>query len=227
MTLKPSSISTPFALAAAAAALAGCWSNSKPGTTPQRGDVTVNLAAVTLADDCGEDFAAPPPVAAGESVSQSRAPITAADIPPGVAQGSCASEGDCAHIGRRACEQTTMQLSVRSTAGAPTSIRIKRVELVDEHGTLIGQLDARAPVVWVSDAYKPWDQTVAPGATLAASYALSAPPWEQLEGGRWGAASKSFQLRVTLAVGEADRTIDKVAIVSTVAPAMIEPPVVT
>jgi hypothetical protein len=120
-----------------------------------------------------------------------------------------------------------MQLSVRSTAGAPTSIRIKRVELIDEHGTLIGQLDARAPVVWVSDAYKPWDQTVAPGATLAASYALSAPQWDQLEGGRWGAASKSFQLRVTLAVGEADRTIDKVAIVSTVAPAMIEPPVVT
>lgn len=224
MTIKLASISTPFALAAATAALAGCWSSSKPGTQPQRGDVTVSLAAVSLADDCGESFTMPPPVAAGEAASQRRAPITAADLPPEPVQGSCAPEGGCGHSLRRACEQTTMQLSVRSTSSAPTNIRIKRVELVDEHGKLLGRLDARAPVVWASDAYKPWDQTVAPGATLAASYALSAPPWEQVEGGRWGAASRTFQLRVTLAIGDADRTIDKVAIV---APAMIEPPVVT
>ena len=218
--LASTSITLAAAAAAAAAALAGCWSNSKPGPPPQRGDVAVDLAAVTLAEDCGTDFTAPPPAAAASQASHASAPRGPGDV----AQGSCASESDCSGMRARACEQTTMQLAVRSTSGAPTNIRIKRVELVDEHGKLIGQLEARAPTVWANDGYQPWDQTVAPGATLATSYALSAPPWDQLEGGRWGAASKTFQLRVTLAIGDADRTIDKVAIV---APAMIEPPVVT
>jgi hypothetical protein len=215
---KPASISiTLAAAAAAAAAFAGCWSSSKPGPTAQRGGVTVDLAAVTLAEDCGDDFAAPPPAA---SASQASMPKMAGDV----AQGSCLEGSECGG-GARACEQTSMQLAVRSTSDAPTIIRIKHVELVDESGKLVGRLEPRAPVVWASDGYRPWDQTVAAGTTLATSYALSAPPWHALDGGKWGAASKTFQLRVTLVIGDSDRTIDKVVAIA--APAMIEPPAVT
>jgi len=210
-------------LAAGLPVLAACWSSSQPGTAPQRGDVTVELAAVHLADDCGDAADQPPPLATAVAPAQSRssAPRPSADI----AQGSCAPDSDCSGAWSRTCEQTTMQLAVRSKAATPTTIRVKLVELLDDHGAVIGRLAPREPVVWGTDAYQPWDQTVAPGATLATSYALSAPPWDDLPGGQLGAASKTFKLRVTLQVGDADRTVDRTATVD--APAMIAPPVVT
>ena len=61
------------------------------------------------------------------------------------------------------------------------------------------------------------------GGKLNASYLLSSPNWDALTNGRWSAHTKTFQLRVTLAIGAAERTVDK----QSITPAMLEPPVPT
>ncbi len=60
---------------------------------------------------------------------------------------------------------------------------------------------------------------------LTASYSLSAPSWEVLPGGR--ATVVPFRVRVTIAIGDEERTFDKPAVVSIEVPAMLEPGVVT
>jgi len=197
-------------------ALAGCWSSSQSTVTePGSPDVSVELAAVTLGDDCGANPVLPPPVAAkpsphaGVMAAPAEAPMDADD-----------------DYYRRHCDQTSMQLSLRATAGTGStsvSVKIKKVELLDEAGNFLTDLSARAPTRWDGATYKQWNQTLDAGQTLAASYSLSSPNWEKLTGGRWQAHTKTFQLRVTLTVGSSNRTVDK----QSITPAMLEPAVPT
>ena len=193
-------------------AVAGCWSSSQSiAIEPGAPDVTVELAAVTLGDDCGANPRLPPPVAAKPGI---RAPAEApADW--------CES---CDY--RPHCDQTSMQLSLRASGPEGTSsttVKIKRIELLDSDGDFLALLSARAPTRWDGASYTAWNQTVDAGQTLAASYSLSSPNWEKLTGGRWQAHTKSFQLRVTLTVGSKNRTVDK----QSITPAMLEPAVPT
>lgn len=198
-------------------ALAGCWTSSQPTTKPVP-DVMVELAAVTLGDDCGDNVDLTPPVARLEKPvpAITRAP-SAAPMPPGdICEG-------CAPV-RGHCDQTSMQLALRSSEGTgSTLVKIKKVELLDKDGNFLGVLESRTPTRWDGDHYVAWDQTIDANGKLAASYLLSSPDWNKLTGGRWSAHSKQFQLRVTLAVGDRDRTVDK----QSITPAMLEPPVPT
>ncbi len=108
--------------------------------------------------------------------------------------------------GDMACEQTSMQLSVTSPAGAaPVQLTVKKVELYDENGKLLGELASRSPTVWDASAYKPWDQKVATGAQLSVSYLLAPPDWGAI-GGRH---SKMYTLKAIVAVGGADQTLSR------------------
>ncbi|MBA2542187.1 MAG: hypothetical protein H0V17_21280 [Deltaproteobacteria bacterium] len=194
-------------------ALAGCWSSSQSTVTePAALDVAVELAAVTLGDDCGANPLLPPPVAAKRRNPNVMAAPAAAPL-----------DADASYY-RRHCDQTSMQLSLRATGGTgSTTVKIKKVELLDSHGNFLADLSARAPTRWDGASYTAWNQTVDAGQTLAASYSLSSPNWEQLTGGRWQAHTRSFQLRVTLTVGSKNHTVDK----QSITPAMLEPAVPT
>jgi len=191
-----------------AVALTSCWKAS--GTVeprpPTAGNVDVEIASVTLADDCDTPIA-----------------TTAGSRLDSTADSSMTQAG--ARVGG-GCEQTTMQLSLRSApAGAqPTQIRIKKVELLGPDHQPLGTLTSRAPTLWTdAGQYQDWNQTIDPGQTLAASYKLSAPDWSAVPGGRWSPATQTYLIRVTLEVGTQERTVEKQAIIR----AMMDPDVVT
>lgn len=171
-----------------------------PAPTPAPAAVTVAITAVSLAGDCGQP-------AADSRAEQKRA-----------------SEQDSDRAQqRKACEQTSMQLSVTGAAGTqPIQIRVKRVELFDDKGALIGELTPRTPTVWSQDGtYRPWDQLVAPAQALSVSYALSEPRWGAVTE-RW---NRTYVLRAVITVGATDQTVQRDVHVA--APATLPPDVET
>ncbi len=221
-------------LAACSKAESPVTDKSDPGVAPKPPEIKVELAGVTLAEDCADGRPtkplAPPPAthaAAGSSTMapspDAKAASVAASMP---SPGACASGANCGGIPQPACEQTAMQLLVGVPAGAvATKLKIKMVELLDDKGVVAGSLTARAPSKWDGQgAYVTWDEAVtSAGGSVAVSYKLSAPDWNKLTGGIWNAASKKFALRVTVSISDKDRTIERQAIV----PVMPEPPVAT
>ena len=187
-------------------------------------EIGVELASVTLAEDCGTE----PPAAVPAPAPPSK-PAPAADRSKpsgkGPSAGGCATPGTCGGPHRQ-CEQTSMQLAFKAQPGVkPTTIKIKKVELLDTKGKVLEVLTARAPTQWTATtgAYAVWNETIGSGDTIKTSYALSAPNWDKLTNGRMNANSHTFQLRVTITVGSANRTVEKTAIT----PARVAPPVVT
>jgi hypothetical protein len=210
--------------AACAAPPIGPGPNTPPVT---RTDVAIELASVTLADDCPDPEIPQPetePPFDNGGFAKPPADESRSEIQGDVPAGRWATPGYAPRM--RMCEQTSMQLSLRGTGnGEPTSVRVKRVELLDEDNKMIGELLARNAMRWSDDgtSYLPWDQSIAAGQLMSASYSLSAPDWSVLDGGRWAAHARQFKLRVTFTVGDKDRTVEKQATVA----AMIEPHVVT
>jgi hypothetical protein len=179
------------------ALLAGCESASE--ATPNQ-DVTVELAAVTLGDECGANPRQPaPPAPKVKTEDAKRDPNADRD----------------ADSSRSACEPTTMQLALKAVAAAkPTTIKVKKVELLDDKGKVLETLTAKQPVKWDGKKYNVWNESIAGGESLATSYLLNAPDWNKHTKGRRNAHTKKFQVRVTLAVGTQNRTIDKQAVVA-------------
>lgn len=197
-----------------ALAVTGC---SKSFTSSTASGVSVELAGVTLADECGDS--GPPPKPPG--IVAKRAPVGQDKVdamePP--CHGS-----DCRQAHAAACDQTSMQLAMRSSASAAMTIHIKQVELLDSGGKVLEVLTARKPSKWADDgSYVSWDETVAANQTLAASYSLSSPSWDKIAEGRVKAHTKVFALRVTVTVGNAETTVEK----QSIQPVMLEAPVET
>lgn len=175
-----------------------------PSPTPAA-IVTVSMTAATLADDCGG--IARPPAASRQKRS---------DESPEASRSRGAA-------GARACEQSSMQLSVIAPAGAaPSQLTVKTVELFDDKGALIGVLTPRAPTVWAEDGtYKAWNQQIATGQELSVSYALSQPPWGDVTE-RW---NRTYVVKAVVTVGGADRSVQRD--VQIAAPTMLPPNVRT
>jgi hypothetical protein len=112
-------------------------------------------------------------------------------------------------------------LHLTVNAKAATRLQIKKVELLDQAGKVLGTLAARKPTQWGEDAYIAWNEQVPANRPLKASYSLSAPAWDELPTGR--DPSITYKVRVTFAVGDHDRVVEKEASVV----ANIEAPVVT
>jgi hypothetical protein len=106
------------------------------------------------------------------------------------------------------CDQTAVQLSVRAAATAsPTTIKMKRVELLDRSGALLEVLTAHSPSRWGTDSFVAWDERVAPGQSMAVGYKLSSPDWAKIP----KANNRSFKMRVTVTVGDSDQTFEATA----------------
>src|SRR5262245_54008522 len=132
---------TPLALLI----LGACWTGQPAVPRPDSPKIAVTLAAVTLADDCGD----PTAMKRMDKPQPGEAPIPA----------DCGVNG-CA---MRSCEQTSMQLSLRATDGASwTSVRVKMVELLDVNGKRLDSLQARSPAKWNDSAYVAWNEQIAP-----------------------------------------------------------------
>lgn len=158
-------------------------------------EVSVTISSATLGEDCGES---PEPSPAKKASQDSLS------APARAAESSLVSGARA----RRACEQTSMQLSVRSGADAAAAgIKIKKVELFDENGKLIGALTPRGPSVWsaASSSYQTWDQKSVPGADLMVRYVLSAPDWSKVNN-RW---DRGYTIKATVTVGGTDKKLER------------------
>ena len=177
-----------------------------PQPKPQTvGDVAVEIAGVTLGDDCGAGSMPPPP------------PMRAAPSKPAEAPATPSVVADNA---RYRCQQTSVQLAFHATnTSGATPVKIKKVELLDAAGKVLGELAASSPMRWSEKGtYEAWDQNIAPNEHASISYMLASPAWNSMEGGQYGQANKMFQLRVTVAIGAQDRVIEKKAIQPTIMP---------
>ena len=174
--------------------------------------VSATIAAVTLADDCGH-------AAAPAQLRRVAATAPAGDM----AAGACAPGANCTW--RRACRQSTMQLTLTSgERGETTEVGIVRVELIEkDSGIKLGLLVPREPRMWTENGYQPWDQRLAPRQSLQVMFDLSAPDWGPV-GGIFQAQGKTFRLAVTISVNGVESTIEKTVHSPDI---MIEPPVVT
>jgi hypothetical protein len=185
--------------------------------------ITIELASVTLGDDCG--LPPPPePTRVAEAAKQAPAAMVqrASEEAPGAAMADCAGP-DCSPSSYHACEQTSMQLAITTKPDARgIKLQVKKVELLDKEGKLLQELTASMPASWSDERYVAWDETL-PGGVVRAMYRLGSPDWDKLTKGRWNAHSHTFQLRVTVAVGDGQTTIEKQAIT----PARVEPEIVT
>jgi hypothetical protein len=182
------------------------------GTPAPSTRVTVEMTAVTLGDDCGGGRPSVPTKSKTKSEAKSDEDLTARSE-------SRLGMGKA----RRACEQTSMQLSVISPAGAvPTELHVKKVELFDDAGTLLGELTPRTPTRWKNAVgYEAWDEKVLGAETLSVSYALSQPDWSKVTD-RW---NKTFTLRAVITVAGADQTLQRDVV--TQAPTSLPPNVRT
>jgi len=202
-----------------------------PGGPTAAGDVVAAIASVTLADDCpdnrGPAWSLPPPVAPSEAAAAPPAADQASttEVPAGA---SASSERRAASMvqGKAACRQSFVQLHLHGpAAGAPTRVAITKVELLDADGTLLGELTARAPTAWQGDHYEPWAETIAPGQELATAYELTAPAWATYGQGPFESHDGVYTLRLTIAVGDDQRTLTQQTVVS--GPAVLPPGAVT
>ena len=88
------------------------------------------------------------------------------------------------------------------------SVEIVSVTLLDSsNGSVVDTLDASTPQVWNGGGYVPWNQRIAPGGDLKASYQLTAPDWARMNKTSTGSTSayaRSFKLRVKLRIDGVD-----------------------
>jgi hypothetical protein len=185
---------TSLFLALSAFALS-CGGSPNPDTTPRPdhpptgSQVDLAIASVTLADDCGTPPTAIPELRSGISIEER-------DDRPAKPQFASMSR----MRGDTACEQSSIQLRVANGTSAAATISIRKVEVLDDTGALVGELASRSPSRWANDAYQPWDEQLAPADVLQVSYALSAPNV---------ARGESYTVRVTIATADGERTLEQ------------------
>ncbi len=213
-TAKPAgSERTTGSATGSAAALAS--PPTQPPTVAAARAVVIAVASITLADDCPSDDKQ-----------------TAMDVEPEATLKADMDESSAKRKSRAkreatACVQTAVQLELRSAASAATTITLRKVELIDANGKVLGELTPRAPERWTdAGTYVAWDQSLAAGATLKASWALSAPAWETYGTTKSAAAAQVYQVRLTVAVDGADQIVAGQATVMS-PPAINEPQVKT
>lgn len=175
-----------------------CWRTKSPTPQPpddphpRQGKVDVSIASVTLADDCNQPpTAVPPPMPAAKPAH------SASEVRSNRAAGASASMA----MGDRACEQSSVQLRVANGTQGISKIAIKKIELLDDHGDKLRDLEPRDPSLWAENGYVPWDQQIAPESVIQVSYALSAPS---------AGSGGTYTVRVIVSADDGtDRTIEE------------------
>ncbi len=199
------------------ASAAACSGSSNPtptdpiGNTPEpaAGKVSVALASVTLAEDCGTAPTTAPaePTTAAASATQ--------DVPSGAVSSQRVAAGSMA---KRACQQSSVQLVVSNTTAASASMKVKSVTVLDSTGATVVQLNSYEPSRWAADTYQPWDGSIEAGATLNVAYSLSEPAVN---------AGETYTVRVVVETAGGDTTVETQASAEVYGPASLPPGAVT
>ena len=171
---------------ASASASASVATSAPPAAAP---NVEVVMTAITLADECGGAPASLPAPQLGKK-----------------ALSEVETKADKSVKHKRACEQTSLQLSIRAEPGtAPAQLSIKVVEIFDERGRSLGVLKTSAPNVWQPDAgvYGPWDEKVPAGSKLSVTYSMTQPVWAA------DRFDKTYTVKAVVSVGGIDRPLSK------------------
>ncbi len=200
---------------AAGGAIGSATVGTATPTVTAASNVVIAVASITLADDCPR---------ASQTAALEAAPKAKmkADRDSTYYPG-----GNQATKESAACVQTSVQLDLRSAASAAAKITLRKVELIDASGKVLGELTPRAPDRWTDEgSYVEWDQSLAAGASLKASWALSAPAWTAYGTTKAMAAGQVFQVRLTVAVNGADQVVARQATVLS-PPAINEAPMKT
>jgi len=185
----------------------------------------LGLALTTLVG-CSEAYAEAPAAGKQASMPAPNPKVTNVEISAVTLGDDCgrakSKSRAKADMSERACETTSMQLSVRLGEGLPpATLQVKSVELFTAAGASLGMLTPSAPHVWDdSGVYQPWDQKLS-AKRQAITYELSTPDWTQVADRH----SASFVLEVIVTVGGADRALQRD--VSLSAPTMLPPNVKT
>ena len=172
-------------------------------TSPSSGlVVTATISAVTLGEECAA------------SASSSLAGDCAPSAPPSTVDGGSdgggsakGAPGGCG--GTSYCQQSNVQIAFTAGKGTQSAkVEIVSVTLLDSsNGSVVDTLDASTPQVWNGGGYVPWNQRIAPGGDLKASYQLTAPDWARMNKTSTGSTSayaRSFKLRVKLRIDGVD-----------------------
>jgi hypothetical protein len=170
---------------------------------PDPAEIRVEIASVTLGQECDPHAGA-----------KAEAAIKAdADVSAEAAADKSASKR------KRACEQSTLQLSVwGAQVGKPVELRLGAVELLDEQGRTLGRLVAREPTRFDGGVYHAWDRQIAPRSTQTVSYKLGEAPVPIAHG-------TGYRVQVHVTVGGRDRKVTKA--VRLESPAYLPPDVKT
>ncbi len=126
------------------AALVACG-----GSSSDKAGVAVELASVTLADDCGDHGYRAPPSTPPPEAKKERAAANET-----VSQDVAARSAGSAYA--PSCSQTSIQISFSSDHA--DQVTIKKVELLDATGKYIQDLAARSPSRWNGSQYEKWDE---------------------------------------------------------------------
>ncbi len=140
--------------------------------------VSAEIASVSLANDCPTS-----------GLTDSAA--------PGLVAGDCAiAATNCGF-----CQQSTLQLDFKAGAARPNSsdaavVEVVTVRILDAStNRVLDEVSARAPTQFVNDRFQAWNEQVAAGRQVRASYKLEAPDWTKIGSGE-AFRTRSMPLRV-------------------------------
>jgi hypothetical protein len=179
----------------------------EPEPEPTASKIEVHMTSATLADDCGGGPNRPPSAEPKKKAAKGRVAVSELAM----------------RKGKRACEQSSIQLAIIAPPDAtPTKLTVKSVELLLESGTLVGKLEVRAPSIWSDDnGYTPWDENVEPAQDLSVTYAMTQPDWSGVAD-RW---NQTFTVKAVVSIAGTDTTLEHAVVVD--APTSLPPGVKT
>jgi hypothetical protein len=196
----------PLAILVACASTSTSQNVTPDGTlaSPTTGaQIKVALAAARLgAENCTHD----------ESQDVAKKSCAAQDPDAGAPRGTGLCGGPCVF--------SNVQLDFTASATGQTAhIQIVSASLVDAStGAEVQKLSAYTPLDWNGTAYVAWDENVASGTEVKASYTVSPPAWSQIDPS--GSYSRQYAYRIVVGLDGATVTV--------VSPAMTrDPPVAT
>lgn len=147
----------------------------EPPAVPASEKITVAVASVMLQDDCPDAG----PAAARPSVAPARRRTQVQDS-RGVTAPSVVRQKR-GNLVAASCTQSMIHLSIDSDAedALPFSVRAVRLKQSGKED-ILAELTARNPEIF-DEQYRPWDATIAAGASHKVFYRLGATDWGQVE----------------------------------------------
>jgi hypothetical protein len=170
-----------------------------------------SIASVQMIEDCPDAPANEAPASAPQAAPPA-APAPGAAMRPQRkrAPGAVAEDAEYGWSPPHMCTQSSMQIAFTEQGDLPARVVIERITLVDpKKDASLDSVEARRPRAWTDDgSYEVWDEVIAPGTDVRASYSLSVPDWSKVERAIGSASyGHMFVLEVELTIDGEHQTV--------------------